>query len=112
MVSMAALGSYFIVSLRLIRRVNNFDVQPILFYFLSYHVLLAVIVAGIVRHFFAFSEIEQATDPRFLAVMGFGIGLQPDIFLLSLNLHKIRSTPLQPTKVHQRWSSNRPIFLW
>jgi hypothetical protein len=81
MVSMAALGSYFIVSLRLIRRVNNFDVQPILFYFLSYHVLLAVIVAGIVRHFFAFSEIEQATDPRFLAVMGFGIGLQPDIFL-------------------------------
>ncbi|MFT5676324.1 MAG: hypothetical protein ACI808_002265 [Paraglaciecola sp.] len=77
-ISMAALGAYFIVSLRLIRRINNFDVQPILFYFLSYHVLLAVIVAGIVRHFLAISVDD---DPRILAVMGFGIGLQPDIFL-------------------------------
>ena len=80
-VSMAALGAYFVVTLRLIKRINNFDIQPILFYFLSYHVLLAIVVASVVRHLLAFMDPNPPLDPKLLAVMGFGIGLQPDIFM-------------------------------
>lgn len=79
-ISMAALGAYFIVSFRLIKRINTFDIQPILFYFMSYHVLLAIVVSAVVRHLLAYTSPDALPASNLLAVMGFGIGLQPDIF--------------------------------
>ncbi len=79
MITSAAFGAYVIVSLRLVRRVNNFDIDPISFYFFSIHLLQAVVVAVVLRHMLELFELEASLG--LLAATGFAVGLQPDIFM-------------------------------
>jgi len=104
-VSMAFLGAYIWTIASLLRRINNYDMRPNTYYFLSIRILTACLVAVIARHMAdalpALSgllpgnraastnaalggSVVNAGAPWVLAALGFVIGLKPNLFLSEL----------------------------
>ncbi len=96
----AFLTAYVWMIVRLFRRVNNYDVSPITYYFLSIHLLAACAVAGFARHIVEavpyLRDIIHAGNPYLaaqaqggqpldlpwgLVLLGFVIGLKPLLWI-------------------------------
>jgi hypothetical protein len=83
--SMAFLSAYIWVIVSLIGRINNFDTNPITFYFLAARMLTACLVAGIAHHILAVIPIAEGFTtligrPVLLAALGFLIGWNPSLW--------------------------------
>lgn len=83
---MAFLGAFVWVIKRLVERVNNNDVSPATYYFLSARILTACLVAGVARYVMFNIDgqqcgLEEPRDIAGLAVLGFVIGLRPYFWL-------------------------------
>jgi hypothetical protein len=102
--SMAFLGAYIWVIAQLINRITNNDIRSTTFYYLSFRILMACVVAGVARHMIeAIPGLRNVIDyndvPVGLAVFGFLIGWNPSLWLDQLmiwgsDLVK-RSIPMQ-----------------
>jgi hypothetical protein len=104
--SMAFLGAYIWVIAQLVTRINNSDMNPITYYFLSVRILTACLVAGIARHIVeAIPGLRDAMYfegvPVGLAALGFVIGWNPTLWIneLLLWIYKL----FRRTVPYQRW---------
>lgn len=79
-VSMAFLASYVYSLGRLLDRINNSDLYPISLYYYATRIVIACVVAAVLRHS---AEIFSVGSP-ILLLIGFGIGFAPDQFVLAL----------------------------
>jgi hypothetical protein len=83
----AFLGSYVYTLYRLLERVTNNDIYPISYYYYSARILIACVVAAVVRH-----SLSWWIDPTNLGagqsqaiiLICFAIGFAPDLFIVSL----------------------------
>jgi hypothetical protein len=82
-ISASFLGSYVSTLYRLLDRMGNNDLYPISFHYFAARFVIALISAATTRHLFAGSDAIQ--DAQFLFVVGFVVGLAPDLFLLSMS---------------------------
>jgi hypothetical protein len=74
-------ASYIYSLGRLLDRVNNNDLYPISLYYYTVRVVIAVVVATVVRHT---AEIFGIDSTPLLLLVGFGIGFAPDLFVLAI----------------------------
>jgi hypothetical protein len=85
--SMAFLSAYIWMIGQLVNRMNNNDMSPITFHFLSVRILTACLVAGVARHIFeaipVLRELIYNSDkaPVGLALVGFVIGWKPSFWI-------------------------------
>ncbi|HEX6703128.1 MAG TPA: hypothetical protein VF169_00090 [Albitalea sp.] len=109
--SMAFLAAYVWMINQLVNRINNEDMNPITYYFLSVRLLAACLVAGISRHVveavppirdsLISVTIDGRSFPAGLAILGFLIGWNPTLWIDEL-LVKVRD--LIKSKIpSQRW---------
>ena len=77
---MAFVGAYIVILIRLFRRINNYDINPMSYYFFSLHILQAVLVAIVIRHAI-YALIPLDPGVLWLSTIGFGVGLKPDLFM-------------------------------
>lgn len=81
-IGMAVLGAYIMIVVRLLRRINTSDIDPLTLCFFAYSLVLAIVVATVVRH--ASNLLGFDSSRELMAVVGFVVGLQPDVFLANL----------------------------
>jgi len=87
MISIAFIVSYVRTIMRLVRRINGNDMNPISYYFLSLNMLTSVLVAIVARHLatiFAVTATNASVhdaSPVLLAALAFLIGWNPAIWL-------------------------------
>jgi hypothetical protein len=85
--SMAFLSAYIWTIAQLVNRMNNNDMSPITFHFLSVRILTACLVAGVARHVVeAFPPLHElmyssSKVPVGLALLGFVIGWKPTFWI-------------------------------
>jgi hypothetical protein len=79
--TMAFIGAYVYILIELIGRINNNDIEPITYYYFSIRIILATLVAGVVRHIMIFVDPAAATTSYIMVLIGFIIGLRPDLWL-------------------------------
>ena len=85
--SMAFLSAYIWMIAQLVNRMNNNDMSPITFHFLSVRMLTACLMAGIARHVVeAIPYLKDLVDgthgvPAGLALIGFVIGWKPTFWI-------------------------------
>lgn len=95
---MAFIGAYIYVLSQLIDRVNNNDLYPISFHYYAAWMLIACLVAGVIRHGAHVWGVEQ---PWALVLVGFAVGFAPSTFVSailrwafrSINVTGIKSDP-------------------
>jgi hypothetical protein len=75
----AFIGAYLVILARLFRRINNYDIDPMAYYFFSLHIIQAVLVAAVLRH--TFYTMNGTINYMWLATFGFSVGLKPDLFM-------------------------------
>ncbi len=85
-ITIAFFVSYLWVIKRLIIRINNYDVSPVTFYFLSVRILAACLAAGFAPHIvkalsFGSKPDEITAYTAYLALLGFVIGVNPYLWL-------------------------------
>jgi hypothetical protein len=79
--AMAFLASYVYSLGRLLDRVNNNDLYPISLYYYAARIVIACVVAAVLRHT---AEVFGITGSPMLLLMGFGIGFAPDLFVMAI----------------------------
>ena len=93
--STAFLGAYIWTISQLVNRINNDDMNPVTYYFMSIRILSACLVAGIARHIIeavpyvgTHMSINVGAEkvPVGLAVLGFLIGWNPSLWINELLL--------------------------
>lgn len=114
--SMAFLAAYVWMIHQLINRINNDDMNPITYYFLSIRLLAACLVGGLSRHVveaipflrdLSTVTIEGVDYPAGLAVLAFLIGWNPTLWIDEL-LIKVRD--LIKTQIpSQRWPDKEKL---
>jgi hypothetical protein len=66
---------------RLLDRVNNNDLYPVSLYYYTIRVVIAVVVAAVIRHT---AEVFGIDSNPLLVLVAFGIGFAPDLFILAI----------------------------
>jgi hypothetical protein len=79
--TMAFVGAYVYILRELISRINNNDISPITYYYFCIRIITATMVAGVVRHALAFLDPGASTGGEITVVVGFVVGLQPDLWV-------------------------------
>jgi hypothetical protein len=79
--TMAFIGAYIYIISELIGRINNNDIEPITYYYFSTRIILATLTAAIIRHIIEFLEPAAQTTSYIIVLVGFIIGLRPDLWL-------------------------------
>jgi hypothetical protein len=83
--SAAFIGAYVYIVQVILNRINNDDISPITYYYFAVRILVACLVAGIVRHGTSiFGPADSDTFLLTLIPIGFVIGLQPDLWISAL----------------------------
>jgi hypothetical protein len=83
--SAAFIGAYIYMIRILLSRINNDDIAPITYYYFAVRILIACLVAGIVRHaLFVLAPAESQIELKLLIPIGFVVGLQPDLWTVAL----------------------------
>jgi hypothetical protein len=118
MASTAFLGAYIWTISQLVNRINNNDMNPMTYHFLSIRIISACLVAGIARHIFEAmpwlgERLEETAyhAPVRLAILGFLIGWNPTLWI---NEILMRAGDLIKTQIpSQRWpkKENLPLNL-
>ncbi|MDO9006091.1 MAG: hypothetical protein Q7V20_21820 [Aquabacterium sp.] len=117
--SMAFLGAYLWVIGQVVNRIDNNDMNPSTYYFLSIRILTACLVAALARHIiegipllrgFVYSEGgKDAEFPVGLAIFGFLIGWNPALWIQETLL---RIGDLIKTQIpSQRWPQKQDLPL-
>jgi hypothetical protein len=89
-VAMAMAGAYAYALGRILDRINNNDLYPISLYYYAARIIIACIVAAVLRHsILALDAVvpagtELAINPL-LVLLGFIIGFTPDLFIIALS---------------------------
>jgi hypothetical protein len=78
-ISIAFIGSYVYSMGRIIERVNNNDIYPISYYYYAVRIIIACLVAGVVRHIL---PAFVGADVIALGV-AFIVGFVPDLFIIA-----------------------------
>ena len=112
--SMAFLGAYIWTIAQVVNRIDNNDMNPATYYFLSVRILTACLVAGMARHIIEFIPLLKTlmyTDgvPVGLATLGFLIGWNPTLWINELLL-KIGDL-IKSQIPSQRWPQNENMPL-
>jgi hypothetical protein len=83
--SAAFIGAYVYIIRVLLDRINNDDIPPITYYYFAVRILVACLVAGILRHSISlFWSASSDTQNLLLIPAGFVVGLQPDLWIVAL----------------------------
>jgi hypothetical protein len=113
--SMAFLGAYVWTIAQVVNRIDNNDMNPATYYFLSVRILTACLVAGMARHIFeaipGLRSIAYSNSgaPVGLAALGFLIGWNPTLWINELLL-KIGDL-IKSQIPSQRWPQNENMPL-
>jgi hypothetical protein len=114
--SMAFLAAYVWMIHQLVNRINNDDMNPITYYFLSVRLLAAILMAAISRHAVEGIPVLQGLlvidkegqkYPAGLAILAFLVGWNPTLWVDEL-LIKIRDL-LKTAIPSQRWPKNEDL---
>jgi hypothetical protein len=76
----AFIGAYVYTLGRLLDRLNNNDLYPISFYYYTVRLVVAFLIAVVVRH----SAAVFTENTQLLVLLAFAIGLAPDLFILAM----------------------------
>jgi hypothetical protein len=115
--SMAFLGAYIWTIANLVNRINNNDMSPTTYYFLSIRILTACLVAGVARHMaeavpglhdVIALKSDPAGFPVGLAVLGFLIGWNPTLWIRELLLQGAKLFHLQTATQRPASQANLP----
>jgi hypothetical protein len=80
----AFIGAYVYIIADLLSRINNNDVSPITYYYYVSRIVVACLVAGVVRHALGFLDVTTAEWALLLVPVGFIVGWQPDLWIKML----------------------------
>jgi hypothetical protein len=89
-VAMAMAGAYAYALGRILDRINNNDLYPISLYYYAARIIIACVVATVLRHAIQAFEVvvpdgtDAALNPLLL-LLGFIIGFTPDLFIIALS---------------------------
>jgi hypothetical protein len=83
--SAAFIGAYVYIIRILLDRINNDDLSPITYYYFAVRILVACLVAGILRQSLSLFW-PSGSDAQWLVLVpaGFVVGLQPDLWMVAL----------------------------
>lgn len=89
-VAMALAGAYAYALGRILDRINNNDLYPISLYYYGARIIIACIVAAVLRHTILVLNIAvpEGTDTALnplLLLLGFIVGFTPDLFIIALS---------------------------
>jgi len=87
-VAMAMAGAYAYALGRILDRINNNDLYPVSLYYYSARIIIACIVAAVLRHsILVFNGIvPEGTELNpLLLLLGFIVGFAPDLFIIALS---------------------------
>jgi hypothetical protein len=79
--AIAFVASYIYSLGRLLDRVNNNDLYPLSLYIYSVHVVIACVVAAVLRHT---ASVFGLDSTAILLLIAFGVGFAPDLFLIAI----------------------------
>lgn len=80
-IAFAFIGAYVSIINRLLYRINNNDIYPISFHFYTAWIIMACLIAAVLRHVLDIFPGLPAVAP---ILVGFGTGLAPNLFLTAL----------------------------
>ena len=81
-VSMAFVGAYAYSLGRILDRINNNDLYPISLYYYATRIIIACVVAAVLRHTIsAFGTFPES----WLMLLGFIVGFAPDLFIIAMS---------------------------
>jgi hypothetical protein len=99
----------------LLNRINNDDIPPITYYYFTARLLIACLVAGIVRHALAVTgDLLKTEEILFLIPIGFVVGLQPDLgttWLVEKVSKKLKMSSRQPDPAEGNIPVNLSLLL-
>jgi hypothetical protein len=87
-VAMAMAGAYAYAIGRILDRINNNDLYPISLYYYAARIIIACIVAAVLRHsILVFDPVvpEGTALNPLLLLLGFIVGFTPDLFIIALS---------------------------
>ena len=87
-VAMAMAGAYAYALGRILDRINNNDLYPVSLYYYSARIIIACIVAAVLRHSFMVFDFVAGTSTDLnplLLLLGFIVGFTPDLFIIALS---------------------------
>jgi hypothetical protein len=87
-VAMAMAGAYAYALGRILDRINNNDLYPVSLYYYSARIIIACIVAAVLRHSITALDFVagSSTDLNpLLLLLGFIVGFTPDLFIIALS---------------------------
>jgi hypothetical protein len=88
--AMALAGAYAYALGRLLDRINNNDLYPVSLYYYAARIIIACIVATVLRHAILTLNIAVSDDTSsalnpLLLLLGFIVGFAPDLFIIALS---------------------------
>ena len=92
---------------RLLGRVNNNDLYPISLYYYTIRIVIAVVVAAVVRHT---ADVFGIDSTPLLLLIAFGIGFAPDLFVLAIIRRAFQALKIWGTR-SEPGEANRPTSL-
>lgn len=89
-VAMAMAGAYAYALGRILDRINNNDLYPVSLYYYAARIIIACVVAAVLRHSFLALNfvLPEGTDTSLnplLLLLGFIVGFTPDLFIIALS---------------------------
>jgi hypothetical protein len=105
--AMSFLASYVYSLGRLLDRVNNNDLYPISLYYYTARLVIACVVAAVVRHT---AEVFGVIGSPMLLLIGFGIGFAPDLFVMAITRRAFQALKIWGSRDDPS-SSTRPTSL-
>lgn len=76
-ITVAFVGAYLYILNNLASRINNNDIAPIVYYYYCIRIVIATLLAGVVRHLLEFIDPAMIKSSYWLVVIGFAIGWAP-----------------------------------
>jgi hypothetical protein len=92
---------------RLLDRVNNNDLYPVSLYYYTIRIVIAVVVAAVVRHT---AEVFGIDSTPLLLLIAFGIGFAPDLFVLAILRRAFQALKIWGAR-SEPGAANRPTSL-
>jgi hypothetical protein len=92
---------------RLLDRVNNNDLYPISLYYYTIRIVIAVVVAAVVRHT---ADVFGIDSTPLLLLIAFGIGFAPDLFVLAIIRRAFQALKIWGAR-SEPGEANRPTSL-
>ena len=90
-ISMAFIGSYAYALGRILDRINNNDLYPISLYYYAARIVIACVVAAVLRHTILVLGVGPFSDSMttylnpWLILLGFIVGFTPDLFIVTMS---------------------------